>query len=349
MIVSAKLDFTLGDRIGAHEGRNSIVCHAFDPQLAAKIVVKKVPKLDLANVSEYYSEARKVYDAKHPNVVDVLWACEDAEHIYLAMPLYSGGSLHSVAKASSLTNRNVIRFGLDFLQGLHHVHGRGLVHFDVKPSNILIDGSGKAALADFGISKHLSDKGLAKVDRLYFLHWPPEYLLSQELPQASDIYQAGLTLYRLLVGVDSLEDQATGKSLDKLRAEIQAGEFPNRQAFPLHVPRSLIEAVKTALAVDPANRQETVLHLIASLAAVEQNLDWAFTSTNGGHAQTWQTTRDGQLRKIILTHDNPTWSVSSTKTNIQNRIAKRQNALSASKLGWGEARSLVIRALRELE
>lgn len=349
MIVSTKLDLTLGDAIGADEGRNSVVCHAFDPQLDAELVVKRVSKLDLADVSEYYAEAKKVYDARHPNVVDVRYACEDADYIYLAMPFYSGGSLHSLAKRSSLTNRDVIRFGLDFLQGLHHVHGRGLVHFDVKPSNILIDGSGKAALADFGISKHLSPSGLAKVDRLYFLHLPPEYLLSQELSQAADIYQTGLTLYRLLVGVASLEEQSAGKSQAALLAGIESGEFPNRQAFPLHVPNSLGEVVKTALAVDPADRQKSVLHLIASLASVEQHLDWIHAPATGVGTETWQLTRDGQVREVVLIPQNSTWAVSSTKTNIANGVVRRQNALSGLGLKWGAARLLVRKALRDLE
>lgn len=348
MIVSAELGFELLERIGASEGRNSEVYRAFDPQLEAEVAVKRVRKAAFEDVALYYGEARKLYDARHPNVVDVRVACQDEEYIYLAMPIYDGGSLHSIGRAARLPNRDVIHFGLDMLQGLHHVHSRRLVHFDVKPSNVLVDVSGKAALSDFGLAKHLRPDGLAQVDQLYFLHWPPEYMIAQDLSQAADIYQAGLTLYRLLVGVESLERQSAGRSETEVRAAIQSGTFPDRSVFPLHVPGSLRRVVRTALLVDPGERYATVLDMIASLAAVNQQLDWLYTTTRDQSDQVWEMETGGQLRRVHLRKSGKKWNLTSTKTNVSTSTTRRQNRLSGDEMTWGEARGRTIKALREL-
>ena len=163
MIVTASLTFELQRQIGASEGRNSEVFVAHDPQLDGQVVVKRVAKTKFRDVSAYYDEATKLYDARHPNVVDVKYACEDSDHVFLAMPLYSGRSVQSLLAQRRLTNREIVKYGLDLLHGLHHTHTCGLVHFDAKPSNVLIDATGKAALTDFGISKYLRADGLAEV------------------------------------------------------------------------------------------------------------------------------------------------------------------------------------------
>ena len=168
MIVSATIDFELLNRIGAAEGHNSEVYLAQDPQLEATIVVKKIPKTSFRSVTEYYAEAKRLYDARHPNVVAVKYACEDADSVYLAMSHYVRGSIGALLDRRRVTNREIVRYGLDVLNGLHHVHTRGMVHFDVKPSNVLLDQSDRAALSDFGMSRHLRSDGLATTEALYF-------------------------------------------------------------------------------------------------------------------------------------------------------------------------------------
>jgi len=349
MNISASLGLEVGQQIGALEGRNSKVYLARDPQLNADVVVKIVSKRDIRDPNDYFAEARKLYEARHPNVVDVRYACETPDDLYLVMPHYGGGSLHAICRSVRLTNRDVVRFGLDMLQGLHHVHAKRLVHFDVKPSNVLFDGTGKAALADFGISKHLSEHGLATADRLYFLHLPPEYLLSQELSQAADIYQAGLTLYRMLVGIDSLEIQATPFHRDRLLELIAAGSFPDRRAFPLHVSARMKSVVRKALEVAPDRRFPTVLDMIAALADVGDGLDWSYSPANGGTEVRWEMLRGVQLMRIELAPSGGNWAVSSTSTNVATGRSRRLTKYSGSGLQWGAARTMIVTALRELE
>ena len=349
MNVSANLDFELRHRIGTDEGHNSEVWMAHDRQLDAEIVVKKIPKSAFDDVDQYFSEARLLYDARHPHVADVRYACQMSDFVFLAMPYYSRGSVGHLLDQRRITNREIVTYGLDFLNGLHHVHTRGMVHFDIKPSNILIDHTGKAALSDFGLSRHLRRDGLAAVRKLYRLHWPPEYTLSPELPPAADIYQAGLTLYRMYGGPLSLEQQAQGKNKEALVRLIVSGEFPDRRLFPLHRPRRLIRVVKTALQVDPDERFPTVFDMLCKLADVDKWLDWECSWNAMDDQWIWELSKDGQLRSIELRQGKGSWSVLAYKTNEQTGVKRRRRAFCKDNLRWGDARRLVESALTELE
>ncbi len=204
MQVSTKLTFIKGGLVG-NQGANSDVFFARDPQLEADLVMKQVRKASIADPAKYFSEASRLYDARHPNVVDVKYACEDQDFIYLAMPKYQG-SVHAVLTKRFLTVREVVTLGFDFLSGLHHVHTKGLLHFDVKPSNVLLNDAGRAALADFGLTQRVDMAGLATPEKLYGKQWPPEALTSSpSLAVTSDIYQAGFTLYRMANGLAPVE------------------------------------------------------------------------------------------------------------------------------------------------
>ena len=349
MLVSAKLDVELGDRIGVSEGHNSEVYLAHDPQLEADIVVKKIPKASFESAADYFAEAKRLYDARHPNVAEVRYACDDSDYVYLAMPYYAGGSVATTLDERRMTVREVVKYGLDVLNGLHHVHTKGMIHFDVKPSNVLIDRSGKAALADFGIARYLRASGLATANRLYFLHWPPEYLLARDLPLTADVYQAGLTLYRMCIGPGALEGQAEGKEQKELVSLIQAGRFPDRERFPLHTPLRLKQLIRTALAVDPGDRFATVFDMLIALAEVDQWLDWRCSHDLTDGTWTWKLPAEHQSQTVTLTPAADTWSVAATTSYRKSGLIRRQRSLCGADMTWGRARVLVQRALTQLE
>jgi eukaryotic-like serine/threonine-protein kinase len=241
VLISTELRFERRGNVGL-QGANSEVFFAWDPQLNAELVVKQVPKSGIANPAEYFAEAALLYDTRHPNVVDVKYSCSTADHIFLAMPKYQGTLQHALM-ARPLTVREIVKIGLDMLAGLHHVHSKRLVHFDVKPSNVLIDTSGRAAVSDFGLTRPVDQHGLATPAMLYPKHLPPEYLsVSTALSTAADIYQAGLTLYRMCVGLPYFDTQFQ-KAVQTLgpnwSTTVVSGQFPNRQNYPAHVPNRI--------------------------------------------------------------------------------------------------------------
>lgn len=305
----ANITFTRGTRIGVGQGMNSEVYLAHDHQLDAQLVMKYVPKAKIPQATDYFAEARRLHDARHRHVVDIKYACSDDTHLYLAMPYYRGGTLHTLLETRFLSVREIVRYGLEFLSGLHHVHVKGLVHLDVKPTNVLLDDADTAALADFGLSREVTGHGLAEMPLVYVPHMPPERLSAMEVAKSADVFQAGLTLYRMCVGNAEFERQQAALG-SQLHHAILNGTFPDRTRFLPHIPPRLRDVVTTALAVDPDARHKTVLDLMNALARVDEALDWRYQPADGGTGAGWpsgswtESNLDGAGRRVTLAASN---------------------------------------------
>lgn len=307
MQITTELSFTPGNPVSM-QGANSHVFFAHDPQLNAELVVKRIEKAKMPNPAEYFAEASLLYDARHPNVVEVKYACQDVAHIYLAMPKYAG-SVQALLKQRFLTVREIVRIGLDFLTGLHHVHTKKLVHFDVKPTNILLDGTGRAALADFGLTRPVNLHGLATPSVLYGKQFPPEALTtSPALTVAADVFQAGFTLYRMCNGEDAVDKQFHAVATT-LGQAITSGAFPTRNYFAPHIPKPLRKLIQRALLVNPDDRFPTVLEMKNELASVNELLDWQFTPDNTGSGGVWEFTDGEHIRRVRSVANGGVWDV----------------------------------------
>lgn len=350
MLERAEIDFTCHDEIGA-EGRNSRVFRATDHQLDAEIVVKRIDRRTFNREDEYFSEAKRLYDARHPHVVPVKFACRTDDHIFIAMPLYEGGSVQGVLQRRNLTVREIVRIGLDFLAGLHHIHLRRLIHFDIKPSNVLIDASGKAAVSDFGLAKYVNQEGLAEQPILYLTHRPPEAFQYNLFAQPADIYQAGLTLYRMAVGLNAFDQQWLRHQGDQMAAAraVIAGELPDRtaSAYPAHIPERLRNAIRRALKPDPDARYHEVLGLINDLGNVDEWLDWEYD--RAGATERWQMQGDTHRKVIELTEDNRNqFSVRATTIRVSDGTERSSRRLSSNTGTRPAAHQLVRNALNNL-
>jgi eukaryotic-like serine/threonine-protein kinase len=108
--------------------------------------------------------------------------------------------LNRLIDQTPLNISQIIKYSIDFLSGLHHIHSKRLIHCDIKPTNILISNSNDAILTDFGLARYLNDDGLTIIDKFYHLHRAPETIQTNFISHHSDIFQAGLTIYRLCNG-----------------------------------------------------------------------------------------------------------------------------------------------------
>jgi serine/threonine protein kinase len=311
-ITSATLDFEPLKEIG-QQGRNSNVYLAHDKQLDAEIVIKKIQKAKIHNPTDFYSEAKRLYDSEHPHVVQIKYACEDAGHIYLAMPFYKNGSMKTLIDSRYLTVREILRYSIQFLTGLHNIHVKKLIHFDVKPDNILISDTNEALLADFGLSKNMDLLGFSTVDSVYPRQIPPEYFLQTHHSMLYDIYNSGLTMYRMCNGNNLYNQQ--GRMFTTQAAYIDAikkGKFPDRQAYWPHIPRSLRKVINKAMAVSQTDRYQTVLDLINDLSPINDLLDWKFDERP--NARSW-TLEDGDKKIVVtLTPNGTLYNIETQKT-----------------------------------
>ncbi len=318
--VTAEIRFTKGTEIGVGEGSNSRVFLAMDDQLDAQFVIKQIEKASLPQPEEYFAEARRLYDARHRHVVELKFASSDDCFIYFAMPYYRNGSLQGVLNRRYVTVREIVRYGLEFLSGLHHVHIKGLVHFDVKPTNILLDQSDTAALTDFGLSRNVSSQGLATLSRAYLAHAPPEWPNSTELTRATDIYQAGVTLYRMCVGSGEYERQlGLYPSIALLRDAIVQSKFPDRRRRLAHIPARLRSIVKGAMHADVSQRYASVLEIMNALAQVDESLDWEYREGDAWGVGTWNESANGRGRRVELVTDSQGWHIHACRISATGR------------------------------
>jgi len=291
----ADVAFTYGVEIG-QEGRNSKVYLANDDHLDQQVVIKEVLKSSI-NSAEYFREARLLYLSSHPNVVQINFAAQDIDHIYISMPYYAKGSVSSRMVQETLTAREIIRYSLHFLNGLHHIHTKGLMHFDIKPNNLMLSDRDEALLADFGLAEHTDLNHRAAPQLQYTTHIAPEYFTERSFGYTYDIYQAGLTMYRMAVGHHSFESECIDLFARRnVENDIRTGAFPKKDYEP-HIPKPLRNIINKCLDVDPLNRYQTVLDVLNDLSSIENCcLDWRPVSSDNG--KRW-VKRDGAIEYLL--------------------------------------------------
>ncbi len=277
MVIDSSLKFTKLKEIGKEEGRNSNTFLALDTQLNAQLIVKEIEKDK--DVESYFRESRIMYDVQHPNICEIQWASEGKEKIYLSMPFYPKGSLGSILKNKTLTVKEIIKISLDILTGLHYIHSKGLVHLDIKPSNVLINNNNKAVITDFGLSKYLNDENLVKHEVFYNTHLPPEALVSDTVDNRSDIYQAGLTMYRMCNRVAcsvKLANEMNIYTVDELKEKIGNSSYPDRQNYREDIPLKLRKIINKMLEINPGDRYSSVLETMNDISKLEIKNNWQY-------------------------------------------------------------------------
>jgi eukaryotic-like serine/threonine-protein kinase len=270
----ADVNFTYLKNIG-QAGKNSEVYLARDENLDAEVAIKEVLKSSIS-ISDYFQEARLLYASRHPNIVAVNYACQDSDKIYVCMPFYTNGTVSDRLQREHLTPREIIRYSINFLSGLHHIHSKSLMHFDIKPNNLMLSERDEAMLSDFGLAKSLDPNGFASPNLIYTSHYPPEAFSRTSYNYTYDIYQAGMTIYRMAVGDNSFSDEVTDLLADQSQtvAKISTGKFPKKQ-YNHHIPKPLRKIIDKCLSVDPADRYQSALDVLNALSAISDVcLDW---------------------------------------------------------------------------
>lgn len=152
-------------------------------------------------------ERRILAELSHPGIARLIDGGEDAQgRPYLVMDYVDGQAIDRHCDAAYLGIEARVALFLQALDALAHAHQQGVLHRDIKPSNLMVDADGRVRLLDFGIAKPLqaaAGDDLATATGLRLLtpqYASPEQLLGQPMGVASDLYQLGLLLYRLLCG-----------------------------------------------------------------------------------------------------------------------------------------------------
>jgi len=327
------------DLIGS--GGEGNVYKSFDPQLNRIIAHKAIPIASFSRIDEFFEEARKVFLSKHHNVVEIYYGCRTVDSICLAMPFFEKGSLKKLLDTRNITEKEVIRYSLQFLSGLNNIHSKRVFHFDLKPENVLISDSNVAVISDFGLARHVGRSGTVPTGGVTPNMMPPEYYVLGAQTERFDVYQAGLTMYRMCNSEKRFQEQeqrVTHGATDPRRAlkdAIEAGIFPDRDFFLPHVSLSLRKIIKRALELNPNDRYATVFDMLNDLCKIDKTHDWALADTATG--EEW--TRRGDV--VTATLNGVRWDV------VAKRNGRRNNTYCAVGLDKSHKHSLLARCFKE--
>jgi serine/threonine-protein kinase len=263
--VAERTEPGVGDVIGRYridarlgEGAVGVVyrAHTDGGDVVALKLLKERLAADETFRARFVHEARAARHVEHDHVVPVLDTGEADGTSYLVAAYVPGGSLEDrLTHDGSLPLDEALRIAAEIGTGLDALHRAGLIHRDVKPSNLMLDENGRAAITDFGLAKGPAYTVLTKPGQVMGTldYLAPELIRGEAATPASDIYAFGCVVYESITGAPPFG----GKSLFEIGAAHLSATPPDPAEIHADVSPSLSWAITKALEKDPAERPPT--------------------------------------------------------------------------------------------
>lgn len=271
MIGSSLGRYRIDARLG--EGGMGVVWRAHDPHLGRDVALKVLPDERVSDAearARLLREARAAAALNHPRILTVYDVGEADGHVYIAMELVPGRPLSRLVGSPGLSLATVLRLGEQIASALAHAHERGIVHRDVKPSNVLVTEAGDAKVLDFGLATRLvtdgSDTRSLDVTQAGTLMGTPEAMAPElwrgaRADARSDVWSFGVLLHTLLTGSPPFR----GATRYELSAAITTTDPP---PLPERLPAPVRALVARCLAREPERRFRSGVELHAAIEAI---------------------------------------------------------------------------------
>jgi serine/threonine protein kinase/heme exporter protein D len=247
-------------------GGFGVVFEAWDRQLSRRVAFKilrpsRRARLALAEQA-LLEEAEVAARLRHPNIVTVfdVGSCEAGP--YVILELLQGETLAARLERGPLPAREAVRAAIEMARGLEHAHGAGVVHRDVKPSNVFLDDDGSVKLLDFGIALALGTSSSAAAGTPGYM--APEVSLGSRGDERSDVFGLGTVLFEMLTGRPAYA-MRHGRS-----TALEPGPEPSLSAPGVRAP--LAALVREMLSKDPEARPWDGAMVLDRLHEVERHL-----------------------------------------------------------------------------
>ena len=263
--------YRIVERLG--QGGMGVVFKAFDPQIERTVAIKVISsqRVDNPELRErFFREARSAGQLTHRNIIVVYDIGEEQGQPWLAMEYVDGVTLDVLMRGPHpFPIGRRLEVMLDVCSGLAYAHDRGIIHRDVKPSNIIVTRAGSAKILDFGLARLVSsDLTRSNLMLGTMSYMAPEQLRNEPIDQRVDIFAVGVVMYELFTGLRPFDGESLASAIYNV---LETEPLPVDQCNPA-IPPELGPIVARALAKDRDQRYQTMHELGEDLESVRASL-----------------------------------------------------------------------------
>jgi serine/threonine protein kinase/Tfp pilus assembly protein PilF len=263
--------YTIIEELG--KGGMGVVYKAEDTKLKRTVALKFLPP-ELTHIPEFHErftrEAQAAAALSHPNICVVHEIGEGEDRPFIAMEYVEGETLRDRIRKKDMTTEEALAISIQVASGLGEAHSKGIVHRDVKSTNIMVTPKGRVKVMDFGLAKLRSGLSLTRSRTTLgtIAYMSPEQAKGEQVDGRTDIWSLGIVLYEMLTGELPFKgdhDQAV------IHAILHREPASLKKAKP-DAPSGLEEVIFQALAKKPSARYPTMEELAEDLEAVAEGL-----------------------------------------------------------------------------
>ena len=257
-----------------------VVYKALDPKINRLVAIKTISLTAADSIEKeasrdrFFREAEAAGRLSHPRIVAIFDVDEDPDTLnpYIVMEYVAGRSLEEILTTESarLPLHTTLQLIQEVAEALDYAHLQGVVHRDVKPSNVIIGDDGHARVADFGIAKlNVTDSGRPGPAWGTPAYMSPEQLRGESVDGRSDLFSLGVMLYRMLTGHRPFQGSS---DLTVARKVLNQDPVP-ATAFNTDFSPELDSVVARAIAKNPAERYQTGIEMVVDLQRLRDGIE----------------------------------------------------------------------------
>ncbi len=243
-------------------------CHRLNRLVAVKILKDELSK-DEEFRNRFHAESQAVAMLSHPNIMSVYDVSTHDEADYIVMELIDGITLKQyMEKKGTLNWKETLHFAMQIAKALEHAHGRGIVHRDIKPHNVMVLKNGSVKVTDFGIARLMSQSNTLTKEALGSVHYiSPEQAKGGRVDNRSDLYSLGVVMYEMMTGRAPYDgDSPVAVAIQ----HINGGAVMPSVLNP-NIPGGLEQIIMKCMSTDPAQRYSSATALLYDLEELRKD------------------------------------------------------------------------------